>query len=304
MARQRSPDREKAENLYIKSNGEIKLKDIADTLGLPEGTVRGWKNKDKWEQKLNGAFQKKSAKNMERSNKKIKINKEPIAKEVTEVMNNSQLTDKQRLFCIYYIKSFNQTMAAIKAGYSPERAHVTGSELVRNSKVRSYIKELKGKMAEEIFIDAMDVLNKYIKIAFSDITDYLTFGQREVPVMGPFGPIVDKETKEVITKTVNYVDFKESNMIDGTIISEVKQGKDGVSIKFEDRMKALDKLSQYFDLFPDNFKRKIEDEKVKQAREKLELEKSKVTGNDEEIQDDGFIQALEGKAEEVWKDEE
>lgn len=58
MARQRSPDREKAENLYIKSNGEIKLKDIADTLGLPEGTVRGWKNKDKWEQKLNGTFQK------------------------------------------------------------------------------------------------------------------------------------------------------------------------------------------------------------------------------------------------------
>ncbi len=68
-------------------------------------------------------------------------------------------------------------------------------------------------------------------------------------------------------------------------------------------MKALDKLSQYFDLFPDKFKRKIEDEKVKQAREKLELEKSKVNGDETEVEDDGFLDALNGRAAEVWKNE-
>ena len=40
----------------------------------------------------------------------------------------------------------------------------------------------------------MDVLNEYIKIAFADITNYLTFGQREVEVMGPFGPVKDERT--------------------------------------------------------------------------------------------------------------
>lgn len=30
------------------------------------------------------------------------------------IVESDDLTDKQRLFCIYYIKSFNQTMAAIK----------------------------------------------------------------------------------------------------------------------------------------------------------------------------------------------
>ncbi|CBZ04138.1 terminase small subunit [Clostridium botulinum] len=301
----RGPDWNLIKEEYLKLNGKVKLKEFAEKHGVKYSTLRSRKNRENWDNEINENVATKSAtqrKSVATKNKNKNNKEEPIAEEVKEVLEDTKLTDKQRLFCIYYVKSFNQTMAAIKAGYSPERAHVTGSELVRNSKVKAYIKELKGKMTEEIFIDAMDVLNKYIKIAFADITDYLTFGQKEVTIMGPFGPVKDEEGNE-LTKVVNYVDFKESNIVDGTIISEVKQGKDGVSIKFEDRMKALDKLSQYFDLFPDNFKRKIEDEKVKQAREKLELEKSKVNGDETEVEDDGFLDALNGRAAGVWNNE-
>ncbi|NGP59996.1 hypothetical protein FLT15_17100 [Paenibacillus thiaminolyticus] len=35
--------------MWKQANGEIKLKDIAEQLGISEGTVRGWKNKDKWD---------------------------------------------------------------------------------------------------------------------------------------------------------------------------------------------------------------------------------------------------------------
>lgn len=48
MARARDPNRDKAFEIWQRSNGEMKLKDIADQLGISEGTVRGWKNKDKW----------------------------------------------------------------------------------------------------------------------------------------------------------------------------------------------------------------------------------------------------------------
>ncbi len=85
-------------------------------------------------------------------------------------------------------------------------------------------------------------------IAFSDITDYLLFGQEEVPVMGAFGPVVDKETGETLTKIVNTVKFQESSGVDSTIISEVKQGKDGASIKLGERMKALDWLTDHMDM--------------------------------------------------------
>lgn len=58
MGKQRSPDRQKAFELYKNSNGNIALVDIAKQLNLPVGTVRGWKNKDKWDNDINGTFRK------------------------------------------------------------------------------------------------------------------------------------------------------------------------------------------------------------------------------------------------------
>lgn len=293
MPRTRDPNRDKAKKIYFESAGKIKLKDIADQLGIPEGTVRGWKNKDHWDDELKGTLQK----NMERS--KRKSQKKNIQDRITEEdIEGADLTEKQRLFCLYYIKSFNATQAAIKAGYSPDSAHVEGSRLLRNAKIAAEIKRLKGEMQEELFIDAIDVLKRYIKIAFADMTDFVDFGTKEIPV-------IDKETGEQmldnegnpVTRTISYLEFKNSNKVDGGLICEISQGKQGMKIKLEDRQKALDKLAEYFDLFPDKWKRKIEEEKLKLAARKAGEE-------DEDDKDDGFIEALKGEVSEVWSDDE
>ena len=304
MARTRSPDREKSEKLYIESNGEIKLKEIADTLGLPEGTVRGWKNKDKWEQKLNGTFQKETKKKTERSNKKNKVI-EPIAEEVEEVLNNSLLTDKQRLFCIYYIKYFNATKAYQKSyDCDYNTAMVNGCNLLRNTKIKDEITRLKLEKFKGAMLEKGDILQKYIDIAFADITDFVVFGQEEVPVMGPFGPLVDEEGNEV-TKMVNTVKFRTWTNVDGTLISEIGQGKDGAKLKLYDKMKALDWLANHMDLLDTHTQEKlnIEKEKLEIAKEKLSLDKSKVTGDDGDTGDDGFLEALKGTVSEVWDNE-
>lgn len=70
MAKARSPDRIKAEELYLENKGNIELVRIAEILDRPPGTIRGWKNKDNWDDKLNGTFQEKDNKNMERSKRK------------------------------------------------------------------------------------------------------------------------------------------------------------------------------------------------------------------------------------------
>ena len=59
MPRVRDLNRKKAFELYQNANGNIDLIEIADKLKVSSGTVRGWKSKDQWEQKLNEAFQKK-----------------------------------------------------------------------------------------------------------------------------------------------------------------------------------------------------------------------------------------------------
>ena len=66
MPRARDPNREQAFDIYKESVGMIDLVEIASQLNLSPGTIRGWKSKDKWDSKLNGALQK----NTERSKRK------------------------------------------------------------------------------------------------------------------------------------------------------------------------------------------------------------------------------------------
>ncbi|CAI6074452.1 hypothetical protein PAECIP112173_02329 [Paenibacillus sp. JJ-100] len=55
MARERSPERDKAKLMWLESGGTMKLKDIAAALSVPESRVRKWKSMDRWEDELNGS---------------------------------------------------------------------------------------------------------------------------------------------------------------------------------------------------------------------------------------------------------
>lgn len=300
MPRARNPNREKAFEIYKCHNGDIDLVEIANQLSLSPGTVRGWKSKDQWEQKLNGTFRK----NTERSKKQNTVKKEVVAKDVEQVLNNTDLTDKQRLFCLYYVRCFNATKAYQKAyGCSYETAMTNGSSLLRNTKIRDEIYRLKQNRLNREMLEVDDIVGKYMDIAFSDITDYVTFGQETVPVMGPFGPIKVKNEEtgkdEVMTKEVNAVRFRESTDVDGTLISEVKQGKDGASIKLLDKMKALDFLTKYFEMHPEA-KHRREFEQKKLEIEMLRLENQLKENVEEEVEESGFTEALNASAREVW----
>ena len=79
--------------------------------------------------------------------------------------------------------------------------------------------------------------------------------------MGAFGPIQveDKKTGEKVqlTEEVNTVRFKESAVVDGTLISEVSNGRNGATIKLADRMKALNWLAAHMDLATEEQKTRL-----------------------------------------------
>ncbi len=58
MPRARSPNRDKAFEIYKQHNGEILLKDIATQLDAKDTQIRKWKFQDKWEEKLKGTLPK------------------------------------------------------------------------------------------------------------------------------------------------------------------------------------------------------------------------------------------------------
>ena len=163
------------------------------------------------------------------------------------------MTDKQQLFCIYYVRCFNATKAYQKAyGCDYISAMNNGSRMLRNDRIKEEILQLKQEKLNREFFSESDVFQKYIDIAFADITDYLEFGTEEIPVITKDGPVIVEDAEsggeKQLTKTVNRVKFKDSAQLDGTILSEVKQGKDGASIKLADRMKALQWLTEHMDM--------------------------------------------------------
>lgn len=286
----RAPDKriEQAEQMYL--NG-MKLVEIASQLKLPEGTVRRWKSTHKWDSE-------RSDKNSERSDRKNERKKKAIVDEVKQVLENTDLTDKQRLFCLYYVRCFNATKAYQKAYECDYRtAQSNGYKLLTNTYIKSEIQMLKQNKLNREFLSEEDIFQKYMDIAFADITDYVKFGQETVPVMGSFGPIQIKDENTgknvTLTKVVNTVRFRESDLVDGTLISEVRQGKDGASIKLLDKQKALQWLSDHMDLATEEQKAKIALLRAKSQND-----------DEEEIADDGFIEALKGAAAEDWADEE
>ena len=176
---------------------------------------------------------------------------------------DNKLTEKQKLFCQFYIKNFNATQAYIKA-YQCEytTANVEGSKALVNPRIKKEITRLKREKNKKLFVNSTDILDQIIKIAFSDLGDFVEWGSKEEYVIGEFGPIKDPETKEFLTQIKSYVELKDSKFVDTSLIQEISQGKDGIKIKMKDTKWAIDYLVKHFDMFTEEWKRKIEEAKL------------------------------------------
>ena len=239
----------------------LKLIEIANQLGIAEGTVRSWKNRYKWDDNGNATLQKKEKKecNVAKESKRAKRAKEePVAHEVEAVIQNTDLTDKQQLFCIYYIRCFNATKAYQKAyGCDYRTAQSNGYQLLTNTYIRDEIMRLKQERLNREFLSESDIFQKYMDIAFADMTDF-------VDIHGGFVSVRQE--------------------IDGTIVSEVSNTQSGIKIKLADRMKALQWLTDHMDLA------------TEKQRAEIALLKSRADAgkDDRENKLDRFFEQIEG----------
>lgn len=291
----RAPDErvEKAKELFKTG---MKLVDIANKLDVPAGTIRRWKSTYKWESE-------RSDKNNERSGTMSTSKKYKISQEIKELAE-SDLNDRQKLFCIYYVKSFNGTQSYIKAyGCSKETAYVNSSKLLSQAKIKDEIQKLREAKLNQIALSEADMIEYHMRIAFSDMGDYVSFGEEEVPVMSMYGPVKVKDTETgenvQLMKKVSTVRLNDSDIVDTQLIKEIKQGKEGVSIKLVDKCKSLDWLDKYFLMNP------MDRHKIEFDKKKYELEKRKHDEPEgDDYTDDGFLDALNGSAAEDWNDED
>ncbi len=279
MARAPNKKAEEAKELY--QNG-MPLVEIAKKLKVSDGTVRSWKNRYNWDNKKSATLQEKKC-NVAKEKKK---NDKPVEKEIELVLENAELTEKQRLFCLYFIKSFNATKAYQKAYQCDEyTARVNGSRMLTNANIKIEIDKLKKEKLNQAYLSEADIFQKYLDIAMTDITDFMTFGNKKIDIMDKDG------SKKTIT--VSQINIKNDYEVDGTLISEISQGRDGIKVKLLDKMKALDWVADHMWMATEEQKAKVN---LLLTQEKVERKKLEDKNNSNQAVDD-WIEAVMNEGE-------
>ncbi len=152
-------DKRADEALELYKQG-LKLIDIAARLHVPEGTIRSWKNRYKW----NATLQIGECNVAKKEKKKKK------SAAVEQIVNNGELSDREQLFCAIYVRCFNATRTYMKAfGHGNKNsAAVLGCQMLKRPEVAAEIRRLKEDRMNRAFFSEEDVFQKYMEIAFAD----------------------------------------------------------------------------------------------------------------------------------------
>lgn len=248
---------------------DITMRDLALKHDVKPSTLRSRKNREGWsrdELKKKATQQKKNV--ATRRNKKKSVATEKV---IQELNDNDELTDKQKRFCLFYLRYFNATKAyqeAYECDYNSARNN--GSRMLANDSIKKELDRLKKAQHSELYIDSLDIKREWLKQSFADITDFLEFKTHRDTVLEKMG--TDPETGEPMLvekeRAYSQVLLKHSDDVDGTLIQEVKQGRDGISLKLYDKQKAMDKLMEFL-----QDERLLKLEQLKSQLDKTEKEK-------------------------------
>ena len=148
-----------------------------------------------------------------------------------------KLTVKQFIFCSEYVKDFNGTQAAIRAGYSKKTARNQANRLLTKVHIQKEIKKLTEKHLKKNEMTADKAFELMCKHATYDIKSVMDVVQIKLK---------DLLDREYIEDHVQLNDWKD---VDGTLISEIQQTKDGIKVKLPDRQKALEQIGKVLIMF-------------------------------------------------------
>jgi len=143
------------------------------------------------------------------------------------------LNKKQAFFVQEYLIDLNATQAAIRAGYSEATAHVQGPRLLGHAGVKAAIAEAMAQRSERTEITMDMVVKELAKIAFTDMRQYVVWGEREAE---------DGGKKELEMRLIHSSELPPELT---AAVSEVKLTKDGLSFKLHDKKGSLELLGRH-----------------------------------------------------------
>lgn len=162
------------------------------------------------------------------------------------------MTPKQKRFADEYLIDLNATRA-YKAAYPKvknETAAVNGSRLLSNANVAAYVADQQKKRSERTQITQDRVLKELASIGFADVSDFAKVVEREYEAETDNA---DKDGEKEI-KTYKCVEILPSDNVPADkrgAIAGIKQGANGIEIKLNDKVKALELIGRHLGMFTD-----------------------------------------------------
>ena len=146
-----------------------------------------------------------------------------------------KMTEKQKTFCLEYLKDFNATRAAIAAKYSKKTAAPIASRLLRNVNVQDFLVKKVKQKADEIEVSIERVLQHLYEMAFFDATT-LVDADGDLKPIGEWPPAAGR-------------------LISGLDIQVTQDGKERTittkKIKIPSRERNTENLGRYLSMFTD-----------------------------------------------------
>lgn len=256
MPRPRDPNRNRAFEIYRDSGGTLDLVEIASQLNLPPGTIRGWKSKDNWDNRLNGTLQK----NTERS--KRSRGGQPNNRNATGPPGNK-----------HAVKT-GEFEELLFDSLDPEERQLV--DMVQPDKEQLLLQEIKLlTVRERRMLKRIDDL-KLIQDTVPDMSD------DQVPP----GMSVVKYTAGI--EKSECTDLKEY----AGALGQIQAVEDALTRVQARKQKAIESLHRFG----------YDDARLELETMKFEVELLKQNGSEEENGDDGFMEAMNTVASEVWGD--
>lgn len=265
MPRARDPNRNRAFQIYKEHGGNIDLVEIASQLNISAGSVRGWKSKDDWDGQLNGALQ---TKNTERSKKKggQPGNKNAIGHGGTGPPGNKNAV-KTGEFETLFFDTLNTEEKMLLKAVQPDKEQLLLQEIQLLT------------VREHRMLKRIEALRKLEEDQDPD---------EEESDKIPSGMSVTKYTSGI--EKGKQTNLKECE----GILGQIQSIEDALTRVQARRQRAIEALHKFG----------YDDAHLELETMKFELEMLKQGGNDEDSSDDGFLDAMNAVAADVWGDED
>ncbi|MGF6357104.1 uncharacterized protein YjcR [Paenibacillus sp. 4624] len=287
MARERSPERDKAKLMWLESGGAMKLKDIAAALSIGETQIRKWKSQDGWAAELNSNVTIETISNVTKRGAP-KGNKNAVGNRGGAPPGNKRAVGNK---------------GGNGGPYGNKKAVTTGEyESIWLDALEDDERGLVDLIDTDPIQQADEAIMKFeirerrMLLRIKRLTDGLT--ERERRVLYELKSIKEAMTvhDEISgkTKTVPYTrtELVESEIEEKTFrqIDDIISLEEALTRVQDKKLKAIELKARLLD----------EEKRVRIEMLKHELMIKRGGSEPDEVEDDGFMAALRGRAAEVW----